>query len=372
MNPGDLFKDAYYIKKKLRTIDECIDVYHVTYITESGDKNAMLFLLTPAFAGTKNGSVKFRSLYLTLRESGKIKKVIDYSMEGNDYYLIIPASSRQESQLSEPVDLSASESLPAGTANKENYGLPETGNSGKKSAASSKKAPRSKKHSLSRLFRAELYGIGIVLILCLIGAAGYYLTVHAPGQANPEQDSRNENQYTKMPYCVGLSINEAIELLDENNLYYKITYEDSDIYIKDAVCRQSVDAGTQIKRFSTVNIVVSNGSTQKAAENTTAAEESETTGGQDENPSNLSETSNNSNSSHDIKEVVSGSCKVPDLTNVWESNVESVISGAGLTLGTIHYEKHEGTERGKVFFQNVQAGDSVASGTVVDVWVSGS
>lgn len=372
MNPGDLFKDTYYIKKKLRTMDEHIDVYHVTYVTEDGDKNAMLFLLDPAIAGTKNGSSKFRSLYQTLRESGKIKKVLDYSMEGNDYYLIIPAASRQKRKLSS-IDISAAGNiLTEDTPQKKRSNV-------KKNTAPSKNASHEDNHSILRLWRVQFYVLGTLLILCLIGAAGYFLTIYAPEQASKEEDSRNESQYTKMPDVTGLSINDAIELLTKNNLHYKITYEDSNIYIKDAVCRQSVDAGTRIERFSTVGITVSNGFPKPTAAETTSADETESpAAGEEESSTEQKEPSStpsgNSgglNPSQEIKEVTPGSCKVPDLTGVWESNAESVISGAGLKLGKIYYEKHEGTERGKIFFQNVKAGDSVASGTAIDVWVSG-
>lgn len=379
MNPGDLFKDTYYIRKKLRTIDECIDVYHITYVTESGDKHAMLFLLDPAFAGTKNGSVKFRSLYLTLRDSGKIKKVLDYSMEGNDYYLIIPATSKQEHQSSEPIDISSAGNILTETGDIGETGFQKKKTSGKKNTISAKKGGSKKESSPSRLLRIEFYVISIVLILCLIFAAGYYLTVYTPEQTNQEEDSRNENQHTDMPDLIGLTINDAIDLLTENNLYYKITYEDSDRYLKDAICRQSVAAGTRIERFSTVDITVSNGSPKPTVSETTGAEETESTAegeaessAEQQEPSSApSGNSGGLHSSHETMEAVPGSCKVPDLTGVWESNAESIITGAGLKLGKIYYEKYDGAERGKIFFQNIKAGDSVAPGTIIDIWVSG-
>ena len=371
MNPGDLFKNTYYIKRKLRTMDDCIDVYHVTYITQDGDKDAMLFLLDPALAGTKTGSVKFRSLYQTLRESGKIKKVLDYSMEGNDYYLIIPAAARQESRMTGSVEFSEADGIFTAGSSDTDSSLQVKKGAAKKAAPSKKNTPP-KEHSLTRLLRIELYAIGAVVILCLIGAAGYYFTTHAPGLENQEQSKQNENQYTSMPDIVGLTINDAIDLLTENNLYYKITYEDSAVYIKDAVCRQSVEAGTKIERFSTVNLVVSNGIAEPVTEETSTADETETTTVQEGTSGNSSVNSGGYNPEHSTKEVTSGSCTVPDLTNVWESNAESVLSAAGLKLGTVYYEKHDGTERVRVYYKNVSAGDSVAAGTTVDIWVSGS
>ncbi|MBE5938804.1 MAG: Stk1 family PASTA domain-containing Ser/Thr kinase [Lachnospiraceae bacterium] len=68
----------------------------------------------------------------------------------------------------------------------------------------------------------------------------------------------NEKQ-SVVPSVVGRLESDAISMIEENNLYYKVEYETNNNVDKGRVIEQSVSAGTVVDKYITITIVVSDG-----------------------------------------------------------------------------------------------------------------
>lgn len=330
LKTGDLFKETYFVQKKLRVIDSCISVYHVTYLTKDGDKTAMLFYLDDYSDASIHA---FENLISMFDDQGLTSKILAQSMKREDTYVVVAASLRNGMPvLSAPKKPQQTE--PATTV---------------------KPAPKKK----SNIPRIMLYVLSTMFAIFLFALAIHFLMNSYDSTTNDSPtEETHASQYVAMPSLLGKNINESIDLLSSLRLYYRISsYEDSEQYEKDQVMKQSIEPNQRVATYTVIELVVSNG---KIQETTQSPDKEETT------------TSSHSESftDHSYKDTETGDCKVPDLTNLWESNVEDELTSAGLVLGTIHYEHNDETEHGRVFNQNVKPGDMVKQGTVVDIWVS--
>ncbi|NVF11042.1 Stk1 family PASTA domain-containing Ser/Thr kinase [Anaerococcus sp. AGMB00486] len=136
--------------------------------------------------------------------------------------------------------------------------------------------------------------------------------------------SSNSNM-VEVPTVLNLSEDEAVKLLKSKNLKANVSrYAESNNYGEGKVMEQDPSPKAKVKPYSTVNLVISQG-----------------------------------------REV-----KVPDLSNMTVSQAEESLKEVGLSLGKTNSEYSDTVEKDKIISQNPRVGETVQSGSEIDINVS--
>ncbi|WP_306483834.1 Stk1 family PASTA domain-containing Ser/Thr kinase [Anaerococcus sp.] len=223
-----------------------------------------------------------------------------------------------------------------------------------------------------------------LLALILVGAVYYFM-------------SRPKDDILEVPTVINLSQEMAVKELEKRGLKANISRtEESDDYDKGKVMKQDPEANTEVKKSTTVNLVISAGrevsvpdlsglSLTEAEEklkelglsigrtSTQYSEEVEKDLIIDQNP--RSATNLQAGSKVDL--VISAgpeekieNIEVPSLIGMSEEQAESIISQYGLILRNIDYRESEDVEKGNVISQSISEGTQVAPQSQIDLVVS--
>lgn len=223
-----------------------------------------------------------------------------------------------------------------------------------------------------------------LLALILVGAVYYFM-------------SRPKDDVLEVPTVINLSQEMAVKELEKRGLKANISRtEESDDYDKGKVMKQDPEANTEVKKGTTVNLVISAGREVSVPDlaglNLTEAEEKLKELGLsigrtsteysdqvekdliiDQNP--RSATNLQAGSKVDL--VISAgpeekieNIEVPNLIGMSEEQAESLISQYGLVLRNVDYRESEDVEKGNVISQSISEGTQVAPQSQIDLVVS--
>ncbi|WP_105300292.1 Stk1 family PASTA domain-containing Ser/Thr kinase [Anaerococcus marasmi] len=223
-----------------------------------------------------------------------------------------------------------------------------------------------------------------LLALILVSAVYYFM-------------SRPKEDVIEVPTVINLSQEMAVKELEKRGLKANISRtEESDDYDKGKVMKQDPEANTEVKKSTTVNLVISAGREVSVPDlaglNLTEAEEKLKELGLsigrtsteyseevekdliiDQNP--RSATNLQAGSKVDL--VISAgpeekieNIEVPSLIGMSEEQAESLISQYGLILRNIDYRESEDVEKGNVISQSISEGTQVAPQSQIDLVIS--
>lgn len=200
-----------------------------------------------------------------------------------------------------------------------------------------------------------------------------------------------ENREVEVKNYIGKTLDEAVALLQEDNLQHSISYEYSAEYAKDVVIGQNIAEGQKVKAGRFIELTVSQGKqtfTMPLLEGMTLSEANVTLGN---NRVQLQTTETVSDEvpagriiSQDPKqgvEVAAGSTVaivvskgkeivVPDLRGRTEDDAMVYLVLQGLTLGEVKREESFDYEEGYVIGQSLNPGDQILEGNSIDLTVS--
>ena len=141
-----------------------------------------------------------------------------------------------------------------------------------------------------------------------------------------EEPSEYPVSLVVVPDLTGLNLDDAIELLEASGLVLGTVQETNyDTINQGVVISQSILAGEQVEEGEIIDLLVSIG-----------------------------------------PRVVT----VPDFTGLEEEEARQLIESSNLSLGSIDYEYDDNVEEGHVISQSLEAGESVDSGTSIDLVIS--
>lgn len=229
--------------------------------------------------------------------------------------------------------------------------------------------------------------IAFVVIFMVGKAAGMFKKGPATTQTQTESE-------VKVPDVVGLSKDEAQEILSQKKLGIKVSQAPSDTYAKGLVISQDPGADTKVKKNTEIKVVISSG---KAVKETTVpdvvgmSEDKAQQTLEDESlvvdyKSEYSDTveegkviSTNPGAGASVKEgskvtmVVSQGAEkvsVPSIVGISRGDADAALAGAGLKSGNVTEEYSDEYEAGIVMSQKTSEGKKVKKGTAVDYVVS--
>lgn len=178
---------------------------------------------------------------------------------------------------------------------------------------------------------------------------------------------------TRVPDVQYLTSENASQKLKNANLKVSVKYEDSDTVAKDHVIRQSVAAGTEVDKNTSVTIWISNGN--KALEEANKPQNQDNNQNATQNSTQNSTQSSTQNTSQNTTQSSNGDnqevskVSVPDLYGKTEAEAKTALTNAGLNVGSLTYQYDENGANGKVISQSTKAGTKVDKGTVVSFTV---
>lgn len=240
--------------------------------------------------------------------------------------------------------------------------------------------------------------VAIVVILVLIKAfGGCDSETGTPNETDATQETSISDKQTVVPNVVGKTEEEAIELLKDRKLGYKIEKrEANNTYPKGYVILQSEDADTVVDKNSTINLTVSDGPeeiTVPSVAGKTKEEAKEILEGEEYGLiveyeyeineeieaekviSTKPEANEKANYGDTIVVVVSqgadtSNVDVPDLKNKTKEAAEAELAELGLSLEVIKETDSDTVDAGKIINQNIEQGKNVPRGTVIGVTIS--
>lgn len=198
----------------------------------------------------------------------------------------------------------------------------------------------------------------------------------------------------KVPSLVGKTEEEAKKALNDKNLGFKITREESDKYEKGIVMEQKTKAGDRVDKNTQIQIVVSSGkktaevkvpdvtgkdeaAAQKALEDVKLVVTSATAYSDSVEEGKVIETSPKAGATAKEGDKVTmtvslGAEKatVPRLVGKSQSDANAALSSAGLGTGTVTEDYSNDYAAGTVMSQSTSEGTKVSKGTTVDYVVS--
>lgn len=241
--------------------------------------------------------------------------------------------------------------------------------------------------------------LALVIVAVIITAFVTENEVKVSKRTNTQEVETIDPRMTVVPNVVGMSSDEAQNLLNENNLGYKYdsNYVYSDQYPADYIVAQSESAGATIQKNTTVILTVSKGPEK------IRVPESIVDAGLDEAIAALEEvnlkweityeyngkeidtvlsctpiemTPVNKNDvikltvSRGYKDNGEDVCSIPNVINKKESKAEETLSGAGFNIGEIRYEFSDTVAKGTVIRQTIKSGSVAPKGTSVGLVIS--
>lgn len=223
-----------------------------------------------------------------------------------------------------------------------------------------------------------------LLALILVGAVYHFM-------------SRPKVDVLEVPTVINLSQEMAVKELEKRGLKANISRtEESDDYDKGKVMKQDPEANTEVKKGTTVNLVISAGREVSVPDlaglNLTEAEEKLKELGLsigrtsteysdqvekdliiDQNP----RSSTNLQAGSKVDLIISAgpeekieNIEVPSLIGMSEEQAASLISQYGLVLRNVDYRESEDVEKGNVISQSISEGTLVAPQSQIDLVIS--
>lgn len=209
-----------------------------------------------------------------------------------------------------------------------------------------------------------------------------------------ETSQEAEEEPVTMINVVGKNIDEVKETLNGMNLGTRITTEESETYEADIVISQAIAEGTEVEKYTTIDLVVSSGLKGIEVPNVEGAkvedavktledagfvvakdyaysDKVETDYVISQSPTSKSEAQKGSNVTIVIsqgKEIVK--VAVPDLRGMTEEAAKKKLEDSKLKCGTIKEDYSDTTEAGLIITQTESPGLSVDEGTTVGFTLS--
>lgn len=243
---------------------------------------------------------------------------------------------------------------------------------------------------------AKVIKVLMVVAAVIIAFAVIFMVGRAAGlfRVGNNTTSTSKESTVKVPDVVGMEEDEACDALNDKELGYKITREESDKYDKGLVISQGTKAGERVKKNTQIAIVISSG--KKAAEVTVpdvTGKDEATAQKELEKVKLVVESATAYNDSVEEGKVISTSpaagttakegdkvtmtvslgaekATVPDLTGMSQSDANAALSSAGLGTGTVDSDYSSNYAAGTVISQGTDAGSKVAKGTTINFVVS--
>lgn len=235
---------------------------------------------------------------------------------------------------------------------------------------------------------AEKSNKKLIAAIILIATAIILLSVGAFALIRNMSDAEE----VEVPDVVGLTEAEAINDLEEVNLQYKITEEETDEYDPGVVIHQSIDAGTKVKEGKVIELTVSVASDEIEVPEVTGMTQDKATLAL-ENAGFKVEVQEESSDSVEAGKVIrqspSGGRKlakdetviiivstgqedvtVPSLIGLTKEDAIAKLSSAGLKYSITSYEYSTSYASGYVIYQNYSSGEAVAPDTVINIKIS--
>lgn len=247
--------------------------------------------------------------------------------------------------------------------------------------------------------------LGIIAAL-IIASIALYLIGSAAGmfrhtstdknktETETETETEEDGNLVEMPDIVGMTLDEATEILNDLGLGIKESYEYSDTFEKDTIMQQDIAEGDEVEKNTTVLVVVSEGPegievpTVKGLEEDRAKNMLEDNGLVVKREYEYDDTvktgcvisctpaeGTNVQKGDTVTLIVSRGKEVievtvPDIRNLNETDARAKLSAVGLNVGTVSEVNSESVTEGRVISQNVAGGTIVEKGTTVDFVLS--
>lgn len=247
--------------------------------------------------------------------------------------------------------------------------------------------------------------LGIIAAL-IIASIALYLIGSAAGmfrhtstdknktETETETETEEDGNLVEMPDIVGMTLDEATEILNDLGLGIKESYEYSDTFEKDTIMQQDIAEGDEVEKNTTVLVVVSEGPegievpTVKGLEEDRAKNMLEDNGLVVKREYEYDDTvktgcvisctpaeGTNVQKGDTVTLIVSRGKEVievtvPDIRNLNETDARAKLSAVGLNVGTVSEANSESVTEGRVISQNVAGGTIVEKGTTVDFVLS--
>ena len=259
---------------------------------------------------------------------------------------------------------------------------------GKKGRSSDEVNPR-----MGKVMKILTIVVAVIIVFILVFTIGKAAGVFKFG---PSLSSEETEEKVKVPNVVGMTEEEAKETLNKKGLGFKVDErKESKKYEEGTVSEQKTEAGERVAKNTTIHVVISSGlvgdkipvpdvsgknedEAQKALKNagfnkissefeySDDVEEGKVIG---TTPSAGAEATKETEI---VMKVSKGSDKktVPNLLGKEDSEAQSMIKSAGLSVGKVTYDYNDSVPKGQVVSQSVEAGSKVAEGTEIDIVVS--
>ncbi len=258
---------------------------------------------------------------------------------------------------------------------------------GKRGKGSDEVNPKMKK--LTRILTVVVAIIIAFIVIFAIGrAAGIF-------RIGPESSNETEDM-VEVPNVVGMTEDDAKETLNDEGLGFKVvSREESKEYEKGRVSEQKTEAGEEVAKNTTIEVVVSSGlvgdsitvpdvsgmtedAAQSALENAGFRNISSEFTYHDSVPSGQvigTTPEANAEATEDteiVMQVSKGAERktVPNVVGQKDADAQNAIKSAGLSVGTVTYEYSDSVAQGIVISQSVDGGKKVSAGTTVDLVIS--
>lgn len=258
---------------------------------------------------------------------------------------------------------------------------------GKRGKGSDEVNPKMKK--LTRILTVVVAIIIAFIVIFAIGrAAGIF-------RIGPESPNETEDM-VEVPNVVGMTEDDAKETLNDEGLGFKVvSREESKEYEKGRVSEQKTEAGEEVAKNTTIEVVVSSGlvgdsitvpdvsgmtedEAQSALENAGFRNISSEFTYHDSVPSGqvIGTTPEAKAEATEDTEIVMQVSKgaerktVPNVVGQKDADAQNAIKSAGLSVGTVTYEYSDSVAQGIVISQSVDGGKKVSAGTTVDLVIS--
>lgn len=258
---------------------------------------------------------------------------------------------------------------------------------GKRGEGSDEVNPKMKK--LTRILTVVVAIIIAFIVIFAIGrAAGIF-------RIGPESPNETEDM-VEVPNVVGMTEDDAKETLNDEGLGFKVvSREESKEYEKGRVSEQKTEAGEEVAKNTTIEVVVSSGlvgdsitvpdvsgmtedEAQSALENAGFRNISSEFTYHDSVPSGQvigTTPEANAEATEDteiVMQVSKGAERktVPNVVGQKDADAQNAIKSAGLSVGTVTYEYSDSVAQGIVISQSVDGGKKVSAGTTVDLVIS--
>lgn len=258
---------------------------------------------------------------------------------------------------------------------------------GKRGKGSDEVNPKMKK--LTRILTVV---VAIIIAFIVIFAIGRAAGIFRIGPENPNETE----DMVEVPNVVGMTEDDAKETLNDEGLGFKVvSREESKEYEKGRVSEQKTEAGEEVAKNTTIEVVVSSGlvgdsitvpdvsgmtedEAQSALENAGFRNISSEFTYHDSVPSGQvigTTPEANAEATEDteiLMQVSKGAERktVPNVVGQKDADAQNAIKSAGLSVGTVTYEYSNSVAQGIVISQSVDGGKKVSAGTTVDLVIS--